>query len=348
MQIHAHVIDSMILPNLVSLEGRLTAAAFRLMKLLPAQKMLQEAIESELLGNGDVVIESSSGTIGLGLALLCNRLGYPLIIVSDPVMDTKLRRQIEELGARVDIVQPRDAPGGIQQARLDRLEEIRNQYPNHFWTRQYDNPNNPAAYEAVAELLHKSIGKIDCLVGTVGSGGSMCGTTEYLRKFNPDLIAVAVDTHGSVTFGHQDSKHRLLRGLGSSLVHPNVDHEVIDEIHWVSAAEGFAATRQLQRRHAMFMGPTSGAAYLVASWWASMNPAATTVAIFPDEGCRYQETVYNDNWLIEQGLVLQTLPRQPILIDHPLEAPRTWCRMSWDRRSYQQVTGHEIDTSVHV
>jgi cysteine synthase A len=200
-------------------------------------------------------------------------------------------------------------------------------------------------------MLTEAIGKIDCVVGTVGSGGSMCGTSEYLRLLFPRLKVVGVDTHGSVIFGRPDQK-RMLRGLGNSLMPRNVDHSVFDEIHWVDAAAGFAATRALHKQHALYMGPTSGTAYLVARWWARQNPEATVVVVLPDEGYRYQDTVYDDKWLHEQNLWLTDLPESPVRVTHPLEAGTEWTYMDWNRRTYEQVLGarfsgeHEISLAA--
>ena len=120
---------------------------------------------------------------------------------------------------------------------------------------------------------------------------------------------IGVDTHRSVIFGQTDAGGgRALRGLGNSLMPPNVDHTTFDVVHWVGAAEAFRATRQLHREHALFMGPTSGAAYLVADRWARENPDALAAVVLPDEGYRYQDTVYDDAWLQEQGAAAGRAP----------------------------------------
>ena len=166
----------------------------------------------------------------------------------------------------------------------------------------------------------------------------MCGTTDYLRILFPEMTAVGVDTHGSVLFGQPDGK-RLLRGLGNSLMPKNLDHTVFDGVHWISAKDGFNATRQLHRRHALFMGPTSGAAYMVARWWAESHPDRLVVAIFPDEGYRYQDTIYNDVWLQENRLLREPLSSEPLQVESPRLAIDGWAHMKWGRRSYQQVMG---------
>jgi cysteine synthase len=332
------VIESFILPKVIRLDGNLYGAAFFLMKLLPARFILDRARDAGLLHEGSVVIETTSGTFGLALAMLCSLRGYKLIIVSDPAIDLPLQRRLEDLGATLEIVREPSATGGFQQARLDRLDQLRAAHPGHFWPAQYSNPHNPGAYAPFAELLTEAIGKIDCIVGTVGSGGSMCGTSLYLRLLFPQLKVVGVDTHGSVIFGQRDQK-RMLRGLGNSLMPENVNHSAFDEIHWVDAAAGLAATRTLHQRHALYMGPTSGAAYLVAQWWAKRNPESTVVVVLPDEGYRYENTVYDDQWLHEQNLWMAGLPELPTVVENPLDAGPEWTCMDWRRHTYEEVVG---------
>ncbi len=333
------VVESSILPRLVQLKDNLYGAAFFLMKLLPARFILDRARDEGLLNPGSVVIETTSGTFGLALAILCHLRGYRLILVSDPAIDPPLERRLQDLGARVEIVREPAAVGGFQGARLQRMAQLQAEFPGHFWPSQYSNPHNPGAYAPLAELLAENIGQIDCLVGTVGSGGSMCGTSRYLQLMLPHLKVIGVDTHGSVIFGQPDQKGRLLRGLGNSLMPANVNHSAFDEVHWVSAEEGFAATRALHRQHALYMGPTSGAAYLVAQWWAETHPSKNVVALFPDEGYRYQNTSYDDEWLRTNNVWRSGMPSGPKRIDHPLEANGEWCCMNWNRRTYEQVMG---------
>ncbi|PYP83924.1 MAG: pyridoxal-5-phosphate-dependent protein subunit beta [Blastocatellia bacterium AA13] len=332
------ITDALALPRLVRLSENLFAASFVLMKLLPARFILDRARDAALIGRGSTIIETTSGTFGLALAMISALRGYNLILVSDPAIDDALKRRLEDLGCRVEIVREPAPVGGYQRARLNRMAELQAEFPDHFWPSQYDNPHNPGAYAPLAELLLEAIGHIDVLVGTVGSGGSMCGTGEYLRTVHPDLKLFGVDTPGSVLFGQPDRK-RMLRGLGNSLMPQNLDHSVFDEVHWVAAAEAFRATRLLHQRHALFQGGTSGAAYMVGDWCARRNPDEKVVLILPDEGYRYQDTIYDDEWLHSQDLWLPDPPREPHLVDHPHEAGDRWTRLQWERRSYEQVIG---------
>jgi S-sulfo-L-cysteine synthase (3-phospho-L-serine-dependent) len=325
------------LPRIVHLGPNLYGAAFNLMKLLPARHILDRASEDGLLEPGTVVIESTSGTFGLALAMECRLRGRPLVLVSDPAVDPALRRRMRDLGAAVDIVAEPAPVGGYQRARLDRLAELRSRHPRHFLPAQYSNPDNPGAYALLADELAATLGWVDVLVGPVGSGGSMCGTVAGLRDLlGPHVAAVGVDTPGSVLFGQRDAPRRI-RGLGNSLMPPNLDHTAFDEIHWVSDREGFAATRALHRRHALYMGPTSGAAWMVAQWKARLEPEARVVVLLPDEGYRYQDTVYDDAWLRRQGLRLRRLPNRPVEIDKPDDCGPEWSWLRWTRRPLSAV-----------
>jgi len=338
--INANVVDAIALPRIVWLRPNLIGLAFNLMKLLPARFIVRKALEEGELAPGGLIAETTSGTFGLALAMVARLRGHPLTLVSDPAIDPPLQRRLEDLGATVHIVREPGPTGGFQQARLAILEQVLADNPGSFCPRQYSNPNNPASYAPCAEQLAHAAGAVDCLIGSVGSGGSMCGISSYLRLLCPELTAIGVDTHRSVLFGQSDAGGgRTLRGLGNSLMPPNVDHTAFDLVHWVGAAEAFHATRMLHREHALFMGPTSGAAYLVADWWARENPDQLGAVIFPDEGYRYQDTVYDDAWLAAKGLRLEALPRGPVEWDRPHDGDDPWSFHRWGRRTFAEATG---------
>jgi cysteine synthase len=326
------------IPRVIRLGPNLYGASFMLMKMIPARYILRRAEEDGRLDPGTVIVESTSGTFGLALAMQAVHMNRRVILVSDPVIDERLYRRLIDLGAVVERVPATAASivGGFQAARLERLEQIRSEHLSTFWPEQYSNPDNPRSYATVAELLLECLGQVDCLVGPVGSGGSMCGTAGFLRSVLPECRAVGVDTHSSVLFGHADGP-RELRGMGMSLMPVLVDHQVFDSVHWCAPSAAYAATRQLHQRHALFMGPSSGAAYLVARWWARANPNALTVVMLPDEGYRYQDTVYDDEWLAAAGHLEAPLPAEPIFVDDPTRPEGSWTAYDWGRRSYAEV-----------
>lgn len=334
------ITEAQKLPRLIRLGPNFYGATFTLMKLLPATYILERAGKRGDLGPDTVVVETTSGTFGLALAMQTALLRRQLILVSDPAIDANLYRRLIDLGARVEICPEPAAVGGFQEARLRRLAEIRAETSDSFCPEQYSNPDNPRSYAIVAELLADALGTVDCLVGPVGSGGSMCGTAQSLRETTPDTLAIGVDSHHSVLFGQQDGP-RALRGIGNSLWPANLDHSVFDEVHWCSAAEAFAATRELHAQHALFQGPTSGAAYLVARWWAERHLDKTCVVMLPDEGYRYQTTVYDDTWLSTQNYLLAAAerPREPVTVETPEAAGTGWTRLLWRRRRYDEMPG---------
>lgn len=335
-------VDAFQIPRLIRLRPNLYGVCFTLMKMIPARFILHRASANGLLEPGTVIVETTSGTFGLALAMQAVYLDRRLVLVSDPVVDARLYRRLTDLGATVERV-PAAAgagPGGFQTARLNRVAQVRAELAvaGHasFCPEQYANPDNPRSYATVAELLLECLGQVDCVVGPVGSGGSMTGTLTYVRSVLPDCRGIAVDTHGSVLFGPPDA-HRELRGLGMSVVPANLDHHVVDDVHWVSASLAYAATRRLHRHHALFMGPTSGAAFQVASWYARTNPDALTVVMLPDEGYRYQDTVYDDEWLHANGHATPPEVSEPVVTVDPTHPEPGWASYGWDRRGRDDV-----------
>lgn len=333
------ITEAQLMPRLIRLGPNLYGAAFTLMKLLPATYILERATERGELGPDTVVVETTSGTFGLALAMRTALLKRDLVLISDPAIDTHLYRRLTDLGAQVEICPEPAEIGGYQEARLRRLAAVRAELPDTFCPEQYSNPDNPRSYGVVARQLADALGTVDCVVGPVGSGGSLCGTVRGLREHTPHTLAIGVDSHRSVLFGQPDG-HRALRGVGNSLWPANLDHSVFDEVHWCTAAEAFAHTRELHARHALFQGPTSGAGYLVARWWAERNPDRTCVVLLPDEGYRYQATVYDDAWLADNGhLLAADRPAGPETVEAPDKAAERWSRFAWGRRAYDEVPG---------
>ncbi len=306
------------------------------MKLIPAKYIIERALQTGELTKDMTVIETSSGTFALGLALVCSKYNLNLIIIGDPAIDEKLKRKLELLGAKVEIVMP--SPGiGIQTKRLERLHQIRRELNNTFWTKQYDNPDNSVSYNIVGDQLEQCFGTVDALLGPVGSGGSMCGIGAYLRKKNEDLKMIGIDTHGSVLFGQEDFP-RPLRGLGNSGFPKNLKQELFDEVHWLNASDAFFSSNELFKKSGIFMGGTSGATYLVGKWWAKNNPDKIVAVLFPDEGYRYEETIFNENWLKENELFIEQVPQTPTLVTHPLECKKDdWSYMNWNKRNIETV-----------
>lgn len=336
-RVSSDAVAAFSMPRLVDLGQSLVGAVFDVMKLLPAAHIIDRALEQGEISSGTVVLETTSGTFGLGLAMVCALRGLPLHLVSDPTIEGYFHGRLLDLGAQVTVVREPAAMGGYQAARLRRLGEIAERCGSYFVPSQYDSPGNPAAYTALARHLQASVGSIDWVVGPVGSGGSMCGTLRALRT-GEDVQAAGVDTHGSCLFGQEDAP-RLLRGLGNSLLPKNLDHSVFDEVHWVDASTAYAATRHLHKRHALYMGPTSGAAYLVARH-ITKRACQRTVVLLPDSGHRYEATAHSDTWLRANAHPVDigaALSHGPDLLRTPPRLGHDWQYMKWRRRSLEEV-----------
>jgi cysteine synthase len=338
-QVYSSISEARVLPELIRLDDNLIAAKFFLMKLLPAKFILERALKNGDINEDTVVLESTSGTFGLALALLCNQYNLKLILVSDPAIDVHLNNRLIELGAVVDIVTEPAAVGGYQAVRLERLASYRQQHPNHFFPAQYENKMNPGAYAFFAEQLISAFGSIDILVGSVGSGGSMCGTLRALRAIHPQTMGVAVDSNMSMLFGRPDGgAKRIIRGLGNSLMPQNLDHSVFDQVHWLNASEIATATRTLHKTHGLYCGPTSGAAFKVARHLATLYPEKRVVFICADEGYRYSETIYCPSWWQENNIVeSERQAKAPRCISEPTMDVQDWSYLPWQRRSLAEV-----------
>nr|WP_042178670.1 pyridoxal-phosphate dependent enzyme [Kibdelosporangium sp. MJ126-NF4]CEL13329.1 Cysteine synthase [Kibdelosporangium sp. MJ126-NF4]CTQ99020.1 Cysteine synthase (EC 2.5.1.47) [Kibdelosporangium sp. MJ126-NF4] len=272
------------------------------MKDRVALNVITQAKRTGALSDAAPIVESSSGTMALGVALVGRSLGHPVHIVTDPRIDRVTMAKLRALGCVVHVVLEMSGQGW-QGARLERLEALLRDLPGAFWPQQYSNPDNPGAYGALAEELLTDLGHVDVLVGSVGSGGSLCGSSRVLRESIPGVRVVGVDCVGSALFGQPDVPQRLQSGLGNSLRPANLDRRLIDEVHWLNDHEAFAATRALAAEQQIFAGNTAGSVYRVLSdLVARARPGDRIVGIFPDRGDRYTDTVYSDEHWAEHEL----------------------------------------------
>ncbi|MDO0974368.1 PLP-dependent cysteine synthase family protein [Mycolicibacterium frederiksbergense] len=297
------------------------------MKDRPALHMVARARAEGSLVPGARIVESTSGTLGLGLALAATVYGHPVTLVTDPGLEPIIQNMLAAFGAEVDLVTEPHPDGGWQQARRDRVAEILQSTPQAWHPDQYNNPHNVDAYRGLALELHQQLGPVDVLVCSVGTGGHSAGVARVLRQFNPQMKLIGVDTVGSTIFG-QSASTRLMRGLGSSIYPGNVDYRAFDEVHWVAPQEAVWACRTLASTHYASGGWSVGAVALVAGWVARTCPAGATIAaVFPDGPQRYFDTVYNDGYCRTHDLLGAVPPSEPATIDDPLSHVVT----SWTR-----------------
>ncbi|MFC8042818.1 PLP-dependent cysteine synthase family protein [Nocardia sp. NPDC057353] len=297
------------------------------MKDRPALHMVARARERGELAPGARIVESTSGTLGLGLALAGLAHGHPVTLVTDPGMEPMMVQMLSAYGAVVEVVAAPHAVGGWQQARRERVGELLAAEPGAWSPDQYTNPDNVAGYESLGMELLSQLGGVDVLVCAVGTGGHSAGVARVLRRYNPALALIGVDTIASTIFG-QPPGERLMRGLGSSIHPANVDYAAFDEVHWVAPAEAVWAARTLAATHHASGGWSVGAVGLVAGWAAAQYPSGTRIAaVFPDGPQRYFDTVYSDDYCRANDLLLDAAPAGPVTVDCPRAVTaRTWTR----------------------
>lgn len=292
-----------------------------------ALHMVRQARRRGQLRPGAPIVESTSGTLGLGLALAGITYRHPVTLVADPGLEPAMRHLLAAYGARVEIVQQPHPEGGWQQARRERVSRLLSEEPGAWCSNQYDNPDNVAAYASLGRELAEQLGRIDVLVVSVGTGGHSGGAGRALREAFPALRVVGIDAVGSTIFG-QPARARLMRGLGSSIHPRNVDYALFDEVHWVAPAEAVASARALAAEHYATGGWSVGAVALVASWAARTTPPGTRIAaIFPDGPQRYAHTVFDDAYCEQHGLLGAKVPDEPEQLSHPAAGEATaWTR----------------------
>jgi len=273
------------------------------MKDRAALHMIGRALERGDLRPDGHVVESTSGTLGLGLALAGVVHGIPVTLVTDPGLEPIIRRMLRAYGATVDLVEHPHPAGGWQEARRERVATLLASLPGAYCPDQYNNPDNVAGYAPLAHELAAQLGRVDVLVCAVGTGGHSAGVASVLRRHFPSLRLVGVDTIGSTIFG-QPARTRLMRGLGSSIFPRNVDYPAFDQVHWVNPGEAVWACRALASRHYASGGWSVGAVALVASWLArTSGPGTRIAAVFPDGPQRYFDTVFSDEYCAANGLL---------------------------------------------
>lgn len=337
---HDQISLAELMPKLIRISDNLTLAKFELMKILPAWHIVSNALLDQRLDPAYPIVETSSGSFALGIAIVCNKLNIPFVIFSDTAIKPQLAKQLQVLGGTVKILPDNITGDRPQEYRLLALQDFLERNPKAFWPRQYDNLENQRSFKLVGDYLLDHVGHDFALVGAVGSGGSTCGISKTIRKKNPAHQLVGVDTFGSILFGLNNAK-RMLRGLGNSIMPKNLDHSVFDSVHWVTANDAFYFARKLYEEFNLFCGATTGATYQVARWLAQKHPHQQFVFISADTGERYRETIFNHDWLAQQQLLMKPFVA-PLEVSHPLQVRQRWSYVNWGRRSLGDFCVDEI------
>jgi cysteine synthase A len=268
----------------------------------PAIRIILRGIESGAIVPGKtVVIESSSGNMGIGLAQACSYYGIHFICVVDVKATIQNIRLLEAYGAEVELVaEPDPVTGELLQARINRVQSLLDSIPDSFWPNQYANPENPLAHHhTMEEIVSQLDDEIDYLFCATSTCGTIRGCVEYIREHGLATKTYAVDAVGSVIFGDYKAC-RLIPGHGAAVRPPLFHANIADDCIHVTDLDCVINCHQLVRREAILAGGSSGAVIAAVRRVKDLIPAgANCVAILPDRGERYLDTIYSDAWVTE-------------------------------------------------
>ncbi|MEH1016388.1 2,3-diaminopropionate biosynthesis protein SbnA [Micromonospora sp. CPCC 206060] len=268
-----------------------------------ALNMLRGRIESgELEPGRSVVVESSSGNLAIGLAQVCAYYGIRFICVVDPKTTRQNLAVLAAYRAEIEMIEhPDPETGEYLPVRRRRVRELVETVPGAYRPDQYTNPLNARAQrQTMAEIIAALDGRVDYLFCATGTCGTLVGCADYLREGGYPTRIVAVDAVGSAIFG-QPPAPRLIPGHGASVVPPLAERAAPDEVLHVSDLDCVVGCRLLADREAILAGGSSGATVAALRRRIADLPAgATSVLIFPDNGDRYLDTIYSDQWVTGQ------------------------------------------------
>lgn len=251
-----------------------------------ALNMVEQAEKKGLLRPGAVIVEPTSGNTGIGLAIVGRVKGYKVILAMPEGTSQERIQILQSFGAEVVLTPAKDGMvGAVEKAR-----EVVASLKDAFMPQQFTNPDNPAMHRKTTakEILKDTDGKIDAFVAGVGTGGTLTGVGEVLKKHDPKIRVVAVEpTTSAVLSGGRPGPH-MIQGIGAGFVPEVLNRAVIDEIITVDDQESYQMAKRLSREEGIFAGLSCGAACVGALKVAKqLGASKTVVVIFPDSGERY-------------------------------------------------------------
>jgi len=255
-----------------------------------ALSMICEAEKQGKINKNTVIVEPTSGNTGIGLALVCAVKGYKIILTMPESMSQERRRLLKAFGAKLILTSAKKGiPGAIKKA-----EEIVAENPNAILLQQFQNLANPKIHQETTgpEIWKATDKKIDILVAGVGTGGTITGITEYIKKLKPSFKAVAVEPFESpVLSGGKAGPHKI-QGIGAGFKPDILKTELLDEVFKVRYDDAVKTARLLAKKEGILAGVSSGAAVYAALHIAKRaeNKNKTVVVILPDTGERYLST----------------------------------------------------------
>ena len=250
-----------------------------------AREIILQAEKSGKLKEGGTIIEATSGNTGIALAMIGSSRGYRVVIVMPDSMSRERVLAISAYGAEVILTPGSDGMNGA----VKKAQEIAAQTENSFLAEQFENMSNPEAHFLTTgpEIYENTEGSVDIFVCTIGTGGTLSGTSKYLKSQKPSVKVYGVEPSNSPLISKGFSGAHKIQGIGANFVPSTFDGSVCDEIITVSDEDAYEYARMLAKEEGLLVGISSGAALKAAIEVAQKEENKTIVVLFPDTGLRY-------------------------------------------------------------
>lgn len=276
-------------------------------------QIIEDAEKEGRLKPGGTIVEATSGNTGVGLAIAAALRGYKCIFVLADKQSQEKIQVLRAFGARV-IVTPTNVEPDDPRSYYSVARRMVEETPNAILANQYHNPSNPKSHYLTTgpEIWEQTDGKVDAVVISMGTGGTITGTARYLKEKNPNIQIVGVDPVGSILYDYFhtgkiiEAHTYLTEGIGEDFVPSVYDMSVIDDVMQVTDRESFLMTRRLVREEGIFGGVSCGSALAGALKYIrqeQLGPDKLVVVILPDSGTRYLGKAFNDEWMRENGFL---------------------------------------------
>lgn len=256
-----------------------------------ALAMIEAAEKSGALKPGALIIEPTSGNTGIGLAWVASVKGYKLILTMPDTMSIERQNLLKALGATLILTPGNEGMKGA----IAKANQLRDENPGAFIPQQFDNPANPEAHRRTTgeEIWRDTDGEVDIFVGGVGTGGTLSGTAETLKRHKPTIKAIAVEPADSAVLSGGKAGPHKIQGIGAGFIPGNYHADTVDRVVTISSDDAIRGARMLAEYEGVLAGISSGAAFKVALEEArkAENKGKTIVALLPDTGERYLSTV---------------------------------------------------------
>ena len=255
-----------------------------------ALAMIEDAESQGLLHPGATIIEPTSGNTGIGLAWVSSVKGYKLILTMPETMSIERMKLLKALGATLVLTSGSEGMKGA----IAKANELNNQIPGSIILGQFDNPANPQAHirTTAEEIWRDTDGEVAIFVAGIGTGGSISGTAEGLKRHNPDILAIGVEPQRSPLLSEGKAGPHQIQGIGANFIPKNYHAEMVDKVVTVKDEDAMNASRMLAQKEGLLVGISSGAAFHAAMQLARMeeNTGKMIVVLLPDTGERYLST----------------------------------------------------------